>query len=385
MKTESRSNPATPTLSTRRKMLRGLVGLGAAAPLAANAKSSRGSSGRPSITPTHCPGTPNPYRRRLEAYSIRRRAAYVNFRAKPASPDCNSDERRLQGFIGNFTKTLPHNNLGEVEPADYRALIRAFETERPGDFESIPAGGTARLANPQAAIAYSLVGGDSHVFPFPAAPRFSSRWEASEMGEVYLHALLRDVPFDQFGSNSLASYSVDELNKFSDFRGPKDGGQVTTGTLFRGESAGDLVGNYVSQFLLLPYVTLNQIQEQRNRVTVQGDDHMITYADWLNILNGGAPTTANQFDATPRYITTPRDLGDYVHFDFSYEAYLNAARILLSLGAPLNPSNPYNASTRQGAFITFGGAEVLSQIAEVALIGLKAAWYQKWRVHRRLR
>ncbi len=382
------SNTATteknPIPRSRRALLRGLVGLGAAAPLAANAKSSRKRKHRPPKT-KDCPGTPDPNRRRLQSYWIRRGAAYQNFRVNPARPDCNGDEKDLDGFIGNFSKTLPHNSLGEVDPAAYKKLVKAFETENPADFEAIPLGGSAQLANPQAAIAYSLTGGDSHVFPFPAAPKFSSAQAASEMGEVYLHALLRDVPFDSYGTDPAAAEAVDRLNEFSDFRGPKVAGQVTTGTLFRGETSGDLIGNYISQFLLLPYVSLNLVKDQLYKVSIPGDDHMLTDADWLNIQNGGAPTTSNTFDPTPRYLTTSRDLGDYVHFDFSYQAYLNAALVLFSLGAPAHPNNPYNAYTKQGGFITFGGAEILTRIADVALNGLKAAWYNKWRVNRRLR
>lgn len=388
MKAEIDTKTSTPSPNrTRRTLLRGLVGLTATAPLAASAKNSnkRGKPSDPGKPKDDCPGFPDPTQRRNSAYYLRRKALNENFHVTPAKPDCNGDEEDLIGFIGNFTKTLPHNDLGEVDQAAYKKLVHAFKTEKPDDFEAIPLAGTARLANPQAAIAYSLSGGDSHVFPFPAAPKFSSAQAASEIGEVYLHGLLRDVPFDSFGSDSTASYAANQLNQFSDFRGPKVGGQVTTGTLFRGETAGDLVGNYVSQFLLLPYISLNRVQDQLYKVTVPGDDHMLTYAEWLNIQNGGAPTTSNTFDPTPRYLTTPRDLGDYVHFDFTYQASLQAAQVLMSLGAPLNASNPYQSYTKQGNFVTFGGAEIVTQVADVALEGLKAAWVQKWRIHRRLR
>jgi membrane-associated phospholipid phosphatase len=72
--------------------------------------------------------------------------------------------------------------------------------------------------------------------------------------------------------------------------------------------------------------------------------------------------------------------------DFSYQGFLNAALILLSHGAgALDPNNPYNGYGRQGAFVNFGGPDILTMVAQVALMGLKAAWYQKWSVHRRAR
>ena len=41
--------------------------------------------------------------------------------------------------------------------------------------------------------------------------------------------------------------------------------------------------------------------------------------------------------------------------------------------------------TNQGGFVTFGAPDVLSLVAQVATLALKAAWAQKWLFHRRLR
>src|SRR5262249_51657696 len=79
------------------------------------------------------------------------------------------------------------------------------------------------------------------------------------------------------------------------------------------------------------------------------------------------------------------DLATYVHFDALYEAYLNACLILLDMGAPFDPGNPYTDSRTQTGFGTFGGPHILSLVTEVATRALKAVWYQKWFVHRRLR
>ena len=68
-----------------------------------------------------------------------------------------------------------------------------------------------------------------------------------------------------------------------------------------------------------------------------------------------------------------------------YEAYLNACLILLDLGAPFDPGNPYTDSVTQQGFGTFGGPHILSLVTEVASRALKAIWYQKWVAHRRLR
>jgi membrane-associated phospholipid phosphatase len=75
-----------------------------------------------------------------------------------------------------------------------------------------------------------------------------------------------------------------------------------------------------------------------------------------------------------------------VHRDFTYQAFLNAGLILLSLGnAALDTNNPYLSAKKQGGFATFGGPHLLDLVARVANAGLIASWYQKWFVHRRLR
>ena len=48
-------------------------------------------------------------------------------------------------------------------------------------------------------------------------------------------------------------------------------------------------------------------------------------------------------------------------------------------------ANPYSDSATQDGFGTFGGPHIVALLAEVSTRALKAVWYQKWFVHRRLR
>jgi hypothetical protein len=72
-----------------------------------------------------------------------------------------------------------------------------------------------------------------------------------------------------------------------------------------------------------------------------------------------------------------------------FEAYFNACLFLIDNGAPFNPSNPYTSpnsvSKNQTGFATFGSPHIKALVAEVATRALKAAWFQKWYVHRHLR
>ena len=175
-----------------------------------------------------------------------------------------------------------------------------------------------------------------------------------------------------------------DLSHFSDFRGPRNGFFVTPGTLFRGNTTGDLVGPYLSQFLWadIPMGALRI--SQRIWTLLPGQDYLTTYGDWLASQNG-AEDPSYPIDSTARYIRNLRDLGQWVHVDALYQAYHQACLILLGLGAPTQAGNPYFSSATQIGFGTFGGPHILSLVTEVATRALKAVWYQKWFVHRRLR
>lgn len=338
--------------------------------------------------------------RRNEALDIRLNAAKLAFeRGKTVTHQNNGDEQRFSDFIGNFTKGLPHNQLGEVECSAYQKLLDALRSGEPQEFAAIPLGKGRKLRNPQAGLAFDLEGPDAWSLAIPPAPCLDSAEEAGEMGEVYWMALLRDINFTDYDSNQMVAAAAADLTNFSDFRGPKQEGCVTPATIFRGITPGDRIGPYLSQFLLqgnqipalrkqpedgsIAYGTLRI--DQRQKTAAPGTDYMIDYQEWLAVQNGLDTNGRDRFDSTPRFIRNVRDLATYVHFDQLYEAYLNACLILLEMGAPLDPGNPYVNNRTQLGFGTFGGAHVLSLVTEVATRALKAVWFQKWFVHRRLR
>jgi hypothetical protein len=68
----------------------------------------------------------------------------------------------------------------------------------------------------------------------PPAPRIDGAENSAEMAELYWMALLRDVKFTDFDNAGTVAEAADDLSTFSDFRAPKEDGQVTPRTLFRG-------------------------------------------------------------------------------------------------------------------------------------------------------
>ena len=326
-------------------------------------------------------------RRHLKAYQVRQQAALRLLRRRSSAHPVNGDEELYPSRIGNYSKCLPHDDLGIVDPAAYDKLIAALASGAGADFEAIPMGGPVKLANPQSSYAFDLEGFDSNELGLPAPPAFASAWEASEMAEDYWQALTRDVAFADYATDPLIAQAAADLSGFSDFRGPKDGGAVTAGTLFRGDTPGDVSGPYLSQFLVkdIPYGPFLNLP-QRYRSSPAGADYMTSVADCLARQRGIAAPPPVPLEATARYIRNGRDLAEWLHRDNGLQGGVHAGLILLGFGpAALDPANPYLASVTQGSFTTFGAPFLLDMVARVSNAALRAGWYQKWLVHRRVR
>jgi hypothetical protein len=323
--------------------------------------------------------------RRNRAFVIRRDAAIFH-RDLPDTPSIsNGDEELYPNRIASYSKGLPHNDTGEVDLNAYNAFLQALNSGLESDFEAIPLGGTAKLANPQAAYCFSMEGADAAALAIPTPPAFSSAQMAAEIAEDYWSALTRDVPFSQYASDPTIAQAAADLSKFSDYRGPKVNGQVTPDVIFRGDTPGDLSGPYISQFLLKTTPMGGASVPQLYRTSVSGDDYMTSYADWLRAQRGGA-SGSNVFDATPRYIRNARDLAQYLLVDFEGQANIFAALLLASYGnAALSPGNPYLHSSTQAGGISFGAQQQVDLVARAPNEALRATYFQKWLVHRKLR
>ena len=318
---------------------------------------------------------------------LRRDAANNGLASTPQNlqhPD-NNDEEIYPNKLGSYSKGLPHNNDGTVVASAYDALVNAINSGRPADFDAIPLGGDRGLTNPQSGLAFDMEGPDAHALIQPPAPAFASREQAAEISENYWMALLRDVPYSQYAANPIANAAAADLTLYgSDFKGPKIGGAVTTATLFRGLTPGDRVGPYLSQFFYHDCnFGANKI-EQKITTTLPGIDYMTDFATWLAVQRGfNQPPDA--LDPVPRYMRNGRDIGQWVHIDVLFQAYFQAFLVLAGAGAPFDDGNPYNGNPSQIGFGTFGGPHIATLLCEVSTRALKAVWFQKWFVHRRLR
>ncbi len=324
--------------------------------------------------------------RNLSAVSLKTNAARNEAISFAYNHPTNGDEKLYPTRIGSYSKGLPHNNFGEVDPAAWQQFVQTLNSGSPAAFEELTLGGTAPLVDPQSGLAFDLEGQDGHGLVEMPPPALASAEEAGEMVELYWAALLRDVPFGQYDSDSGVGAACDDLNKLSKFRGPKISGKVTPATLFRGFTPGDLIGPYFSQYLLQPLMFGAVPIDQLIKTFVPGHDYLTDFPSFLAAQNGANfPFAAPDFDSTHRYLHNGRDITAWVHVDILYQAYLFACIYLVDINAPLNVGNPYLHSKTQTGFGTFGIPHIKSLLAEVAARALKAVWYQKWFVHRRLR
>ena len=326
-------------------------------------------------------------RRANDCAKLRRDAAQAGLQNTPQNLQHppNGDESLYPNRIANYSKGLPHNNDGTVVLSAYEALLKAVNSGQPSDFNAIPLGGTRRLTNPQSGLAFDMEGPDGHALVQPPAPAFASREQAAEISENYWMALLRDIPYSQYSSSPIANAAAADLSLYgSDFRGAKTGGVVTPATLFRGVTPADAAGPYLSQFFYQACNFGANKLEQKIRTTMPGTDYMTDFNTWLAVQRG-ASQPPDVLDPTARYMRNGRDIGQWVHIDVLFQAYFHGFLILAGAGAPFDDGNPYVGNPTQDGFGTFGGPHIAALLCEVATRALKAVWFQKWFVHRRLR
>jgi membrane-associated phospholipid phosphatase len=327
-------------------------------------------------------------RRVVDSFEVRLEAAKAEARVHIPKQTPNQDEELYSNFIGNYAKGLPHNSIGEVNTTDYRTLRSAINAGSFQAFEQVPLGGTVKQGNPLSGRAFDVEGIDSHQLAIPAAPAVASQVRADEAVELYWMALLRDVNFADYATNPMARDAAAELSSLPGFNGPQIGGQVTAQSLFRGFTADDLLGPYVSQLNMQPFAYGPYSMTGQMSMYVPGVDYMTTQSAWLAVQNGQGPFGGNQVDPQPRFIRNGRDYCMYVHTDPNaglFISFYNAGIWLFANGTPLNPGNPYRYYQKQFGFGTFGFPFFLGMVGECSRRAFEAAWYQKWFVHRNLR
>jgi hypothetical protein len=317
----------------------------------------------------------------------------------------NHDEAQYTDKSGTYTKCLKQAGYGLVDLnsfAIFRQALGSSDGVTPGNPSHLEdpglLGAGRKLNGPLGAYALTLGGGESQTFGdavTPPAPELASPQYATELVELYWASLLRDVPFTQYESSSLAIAAANELTQMAGtYAGPLDvNGKVTPDLLFRGGFngakssyfAGETYGPYMSQFSMQK-TNLGALSiDPKLQTYSPALDYMTDLPTWGAIQNGANPTTKNTPDSQHRYLHDGRGLGAYTHQDELYQAYFIAYLVLESMGVATNPGSPYQTFKNQQAFGTFGGPDVAATLGAVARAAINAVWYQKWIIHLRHR
>lgn len=341
--------------------------------------------------------------RRSNAQGVRSTTANNQAQTFLGSQSTNGDEELYADKRASYGKALVQLPSGLIDISAFNKLVTAIQLGTSDSFLFIPMGTNPLqrgLVDPQAAFAFCLEGADGWIHNISAAPTLAGAESAGEMVECYWQALLRDVPFNEYDTNALAAAAVTDLNTLSDFKGPKQNGAVTPATLFRGTLQGSLSGPYISQFLYLPVPNGPQtnfsggpggtpgidFQAQNVPTSSLANDFMTTVTEWEFIQQGNFPLRTIMFTTDRIFIRNGRDLGEFVHNDYPQQVATAAALILLNFGsAAFDQNNPYLNNPTQEGFVTYSIPDIINLVSMAVEAGLRAAWYQKWAVHRRLR
>jgi hypothetical protein len=157
-------------------------------------------------------------------------------------------------------------------------------------------------------------------------------------------------------------------------------------------------GPVVSQFLLRDVPFGAQWMSAMIRPATPASEFLITYEDWLRAQNGEPPRRGPTYGATPRYITTGRDLGEWVRHIPPFPIFVLQLLATPAFGAdprfggmfaaaqpPTHPANPYRRLSRQNPAATFGPPHVGALVFEAYNNTVRAAYWQKFSLHRTLR
>jgi hypothetical protein len=340
-----------------------------------------------------------------KAYQVRAEAA-KNQQALGIPPHLtNGDEERYPSKIATDTRGLPHDERGEVQIEAYNSFIKALTTLNPDDFENIILGGARKLVNPQGPLAISLEGINAAQIALPVPATLDSAEQAAEAVELYWAALLRDVSLREFQNdtdNPKILAAIEDLNKLSAFRGPKENGAITPQTLFRASvnyvdkndpsgkttkyvvPPGITEGPYVSQFSLLDIPLNTQFISPLIRTALPNNEFLTDYDEWLTVQNGDSSGKSIRFDPTRRYISNIRDITEYGRINGAL--FYGVLATLGGIGAPLNPSNPYISSkTQVGSAATLAAAHFQALLLVAPSRAIRASYWGKFYLHRRLR
>jgi hypothetical protein len=260
-------------------------------------------------------------------------------------------------------------------------------------------------------------------FPWIIPPKIGTQINKIDIFEVYFMAWLRDLPFFLYDKQNFLS---NKLNKAISYLNQLNGSNkefktnlyypqfpVTSNNLFRGRTNGDIIGPYVSQFLIYDsYLNYNTSVPSNNyfkgfipklidnskkyfMYNSPDSDYVIngigrgpygvSENEYLQIANGQPnllykPSNFKPFTNVQRHILTGRDLASIVHADYPCELPLKALEILLSYKAKGISGIFTDSNIGKGitTFVQFSGPEIHNSLGQISKEALRVVCFFKY-------
>ena len=286
----------------------------------------------------------------------------------------NGDIHTVPDYLGCMTKGIKHDKKGGVDKVEYQKLLDYCAGDA-SKLAELKMGGKLKTMNPSSIYTVDSIGMPKESFWLPASPSIKSLSGAADLIEVYAMALARDIPFSEWKESNVIQWLAKGLSQLSEYWGPKKCGEVTADNIFRGETKGDLIGWYVSQFLYLDVKQGNQKYDQKIFVYLPGQDYLIDYETAKKAQEGYYGVEPTPVLEKKRYIITLRDGASYIHNDYPGQCAQAAALILLSLGCPITPQPK---SSNELYINDLSIVDLNDLIFRAAKLSMAAAWFQKY-------
>ncbi len=197
-------------------------------------------------------------------------------------------------------------------------------------------------------------------------PTIYSNEMVLEFLELYAMSYARDIHFDNYETNEIIKQCIYCLNLINNSH--------TEYTLFRGETVGDKIGPYISQFLIKPFMFGAMPMNCKYQVYKEDVNYMTTVNQFLQIWDGLQPTQKIQLGPI-RYLSTLRDLASYIHKDPPYQPFFNACLIIQQMNVPYSfISDRQN----QKSFVSLGAIDIFDLMMRATKLSMDTSWLRKW-------
>jgi len=255
--------------------------------------------------------------------------------------------------------------------------------------EAVP--GSGRLLNPLGGLVIPAGGKAPFSIVTPPPPSVSSAECAAEYAELLGMALLRDVPFSEYGENeevadvaqALSLMVTDKEHNDMWWRPVSNTEIDPAQQLFRMDIDGCTRGPMVSQILLEEFMYDGIQIEPKIQTQNASTAYMTNFTEWLKVQNGEVGFVGqDDNDPVHRYPRNARDLGVIAMRDRISSVYMRATfvRDMIPFG-----SGFYGKSHRQFGFASAGGFARRNEQVVASIASETHAWFCKWNVHRFLR